>query len=172
MLLTVADTPISSKRVSEIASEFADQRGTTSIAARRRQFLATHPRVGPLTALAFVLILGLVERFNSGRQVASYIGARSRGRVQRRSLAARTYQQAGQHLAAFSDGRRGAQATLRGNSERWSQHPLWRCDEEERLTGLEIDFMLKPTNYGSSPDAHAGSHTPCLPARLAYKRNC
>jgi len=45
---------------------------------------------------------------------------------------------------------------------------LWRCDEEERLTELEIDLMLKPMNYGSSPD----SHTPCLRARLAYKRNC
>jgi len=38
------------------------------------QRLATHPGVGPLTALAFVLIIGEVERFQCGKQVASYLG--------------------------------------------------------------------------------------------------
>jgi transposase len=38
------------------------------------QRLATHPGVGPLTALAFVLILGKAERFQCGKQVASYLG--------------------------------------------------------------------------------------------------
>jgi len=38
------------------------------------QRLATHPGVGPLTALAFVLILGTAERFQCGKQVASYLG--------------------------------------------------------------------------------------------------
>ena len=38
------------------------------------QRLATHPGVGRLTALAFVLILGEAERFRCGRQVASYLG--------------------------------------------------------------------------------------------------
>ena len=36
--------------------------------------LRTHPGVGALTALAFVLILGDVERFYCGKQVASYLG--------------------------------------------------------------------------------------------------
>jgi transposase len=36
--------------------------------------LATHPGVGPLTALAFVLIIGKAERFQCGKQVASYLG--------------------------------------------------------------------------------------------------
>jgi transposase len=36
--------------------------------------LMTHPGVGPLTALAFVLILGTAERFPSGKPVASYLG--------------------------------------------------------------------------------------------------
>jgi len=36
--------------------------------------LRTHPGVGALTALAFVLILGEVERFRCGKQVASYLG--------------------------------------------------------------------------------------------------
>jgi len=38
------------------------------------QRLRTHPRVGALTAMAFVLIIGKAERFGSGKQVASYLG--------------------------------------------------------------------------------------------------
>jgi transposase len=38
------------------------------------QRLATHPGVGPLTALAFVLIIGRAERFQCGKQIASYLG--------------------------------------------------------------------------------------------------
>ena len=38
------------------------------------QRLMTHPGVGALTALAFVLIIGKAERFHSGKQVASYLG--------------------------------------------------------------------------------------------------
>jgi transposase len=38
------------------------------------QRLRTHPGVGALTALAFVLIIGQAERFGSGKQVASYLG--------------------------------------------------------------------------------------------------
>ena len=34
----------------------------------------THPGVGALTALAFVLIIGNAERFGCGKQVASYLG--------------------------------------------------------------------------------------------------
>ena len=34
----------------------------------------THPGVGALTALAFVLIIGEVERFGCGKQIASYLG--------------------------------------------------------------------------------------------------
>src|SRR5216117_2019255 len=40
-------------------------------AARR---LRTHPGVGPLTALAFVLIIGKADRFQCGKQIASYLG--------------------------------------------------------------------------------------------------
>jgi transposase len=39
--------------------------------ARRLQ---THPGVGPLTALAFVLIMGRADRFQCGKQIASYLG--------------------------------------------------------------------------------------------------
>src|SRR6476469_9706236 len=39
--------------------------------ARRLQ---THPVVGPLTALAFELVIGTPERFQCGKQIASYVG--------------------------------------------------------------------------------------------------
>jgi transposase len=38
------------------------------------QRLMTHPGVGALTALAFVLIIGEAERFGCGKQIASYVG--------------------------------------------------------------------------------------------------
>ena len=38
------------------------------------QRLMTHPGVGPLTALAFVLVMGRAERFGCGQQIASYLG--------------------------------------------------------------------------------------------------
>jgi len=37
------------------------------------KLLMTHPGVGPITALAFVLVLGTPERFANGKQVASYL---------------------------------------------------------------------------------------------------
>jgi len=36
--------------------------------------LKTHPGVGSLTALAFVLIIGRAERFQCGKQIAAYLG--------------------------------------------------------------------------------------------------
>ncbi len=36
--------------------------------------LMTHPGVGPLTAMAFVLIIGSPERFRCGKQIGSYVG--------------------------------------------------------------------------------------------------
>src|SRR5579864_8131052 len=38
------------------------------------QRLMTHPGVGPLTALAFVLIIERADRFQCGKQIASYLG--------------------------------------------------------------------------------------------------
>lgn len=38
------------------------------------QRLMTHPGVGALTALAFVLIIGEPERFDCGKQIAAYLG--------------------------------------------------------------------------------------------------
>ena len=36
--------------------------------------LMTHPGVGPITALAYVLIIGTTERFQRGRQIGTYVG--------------------------------------------------------------------------------------------------
>lgn len=40
----------------------------------RVQLLMTHPGVGPITALAFVLVIGDVARFRRSRQLTSYLG--------------------------------------------------------------------------------------------------
>jgi len=37
-------------------------------------WLMTHPGVGPITALAFVLIIGTPERFTRGKQIGTYVG--------------------------------------------------------------------------------------------------
>jgi transposase len=37
------------------------------------QPLQTHPGLGSLTALAFVLVIGEAERFQCGKQIASYL---------------------------------------------------------------------------------------------------
>jgi transposase len=36
--------------------------------------LMTHPGVGPITALAYVLIIGTPERFSRGKQIGTYVG--------------------------------------------------------------------------------------------------
>jgi Transposase IS116/IS110/IS902 family len=40
--------------------------------------LMTHPGVGPVTSLAFVLTLGPVERFERSKQIVSYLGLNPR----------------------------------------------------------------------------------------------
>lgn len=52
-------------------SQAIEQEAGKSPEVRR---LMTHPGVGALTALAFVLIIGKAERFQCGKQVASYLG--------------------------------------------------------------------------------------------------
>ena len=52
-------------------SQAVEQEAEKCPEARR---LMTHPGVGALTALAFVLIIGQAERFDCGKQIASYLG--------------------------------------------------------------------------------------------------
>jgi transposase len=52
-----------------------DERLAQEVAQRpEAQRLLTHPGVGPLTALATVLVLGPVERFPDAKHVTSYVG--------------------------------------------------------------------------------------------------
>jgi len=44
----------------------------------RAEQLMTHPGVGPVTSLAFVLIIGPVDRFQHSKQVVSYLGLNPR----------------------------------------------------------------------------------------------
>ena len=80
------------------------------------QRLRTHPGVGALTALAFVLIIGRADRFQCGKQIASYLGLvpleESSG--QRRRLGHITKQ--GNSLLRFLLVE-AAQATVRSDSE-------------------------------------------------------
>ena len=52
-------------------AEQAEQNGAAVL-------LMTHPGVGPVTSLAFVLTLGPVERFERSKQVVSYLGLNPR----------------------------------------------------------------------------------------------
>ena len=78
--------------------------------------LMTHPGVGALTALAFVLILGTAERFGSGKPVASYLGlvATEESSGNRRRLGHISKQ--GNSLLRFLLVE-AAQATVRGDPE-------------------------------------------------------
>ena len=58
------------EQIKELNQQVEEEVGRREAAQR----LMTHPGVGPVTALAMVLTLGPVERFASGKQVASYFG--------------------------------------------------------------------------------------------------
>jgi len=72
------------------------------------QRLRTHPGVGSLTALAFVLILGRADRFQCGKQIASYLGLVPLEEVERESATAGPYHETRQLSAAFPTGGSGA----------------------------------------------------------------
>jgi transposase len=57
-------------KIQELTHALESEVEKRSVARR----LMTHPGVGPLTALAFELVIGTAERFHGGKQVASYVG--------------------------------------------------------------------------------------------------
>jgi transposase len=57
-------------RIEELSEAIEQEAGQRPEVKR----LMTHPGVGPLTALAFVLIIGSPERFRGGKQIGSYLG--------------------------------------------------------------------------------------------------
>jgi transposase len=97
--------------------------------ARRLQ---THPGVGALTALAFVLIIGKADRFQCGKQIASYLGLvpleESSGN--RRRLGHITKQ--GNSLLRFSAGGSGASYGAQRSRNGATSTSTWRCGEDGR----------------------------------------
>ena len=57
-------------KIQELTGALEEQVEKRSVARR----LTTHHGVGPLTALAFELVIGTPERFHCGKQIASYVG--------------------------------------------------------------------------------------------------
>src|SRR5450755_2884001 len=57
-------------RIAELTAAIEQEVEKCPVARR----LQTHPGVGALTALAFVLIIGKADRFQCGKQIASYLG--------------------------------------------------------------------------------------------------
>jgi transposase len=87
-LESLALDPWASRRRRELL-QMLDQFDTTldeldgAVAEQAKQntaavMLMTHPGVGPVTSLAFVLTLGPVERFERSKQVVSYLGLNPR----------------------------------------------------------------------------------------------
>src|SRR5215469_3317311 len=72
------------------------------------QRLMTHPGVGALTALAFVLIIGNSERFSCGKQVASYLGLVPLEKSSGESATSGAHHQTGEFDRAFLAGGSGA----------------------------------------------------------------
>jgi len=73
------------------------------------QLLRTQPGVGPITALAFVVTMGDVSRFQRGKQVASYLGLIPREHSSGGRQRLGGDQQAGQPVYAHPAGGSGAQ---------------------------------------------------------------
>ena len=73
--------------------------------------MQTQPGVGPITALAYVLTIGYVNRFPRGKQIASYLGLipREHSSGGRQKLGAITKQGRVPHVSLFS--RRGCRRT-------------------------------------------------------------
>jgi transposase len=92
--------------------------------------LMTHPGVGPLTALAFELVIGTPERFGCGKQIASYVGLvpTEESSGDRRRLGHISKQ--GNSLLRFLLVE-AAQVTVRTNSD-WRRHFLHLAMRRER----------------------------------------
>jgi transposase len=57
-------------KIQELSRALEEEVAKREVARR----LMTHPGVGPLTALAFELVIGTPARFRCGKQIASYVG--------------------------------------------------------------------------------------------------
>jgi len=71
LLQMIDQLDLSLKKLDEAVEEQAQQNAAAVL-------LRTHPGVGPVTSLAFMLTLGPVERFAGSKQVVSYLGLNPR----------------------------------------------------------------------------------------------
>ena len=71
---------------------------------REARLLMTHPGVGPVVSLAYVLIMGDWRRFPRGKQVGSYLGLIPAEASSGGQAAAGPHHQAGQHAASLAAG--------------------------------------------------------------------
>jgi transposase len=62
------------KHLDEQVGELDEAAKESAQRDKMAQLLLTQPGVGPITALAFVVTIGDVTRFQRGKQVASYLG--------------------------------------------------------------------------------------------------
>jgi transposase len=70
--------------------------------------LMTHPGIGPVNALAFVLTIGPITRFRRSKKIASYLGLNPSEESSGGRRRARGHQQAGKHHGALAPDRSGA----------------------------------------------------------------
>ena len=94
--------------------------------------LRTHPGVGALTALAFVLIIGRAERFQCGKQIASYLGLVPLEESSGESATAGAYHQARQFAAALPAGGSGASYGAQRFRNGAVSISTWRCGGDGR----------------------------------------
>ena len=90
--------------------------------AKRREDATrlTHPGLGPVNALAFVLTIGPVSRFQRSKKDRELSGTESERKIQRRKTANGSDQQAGQH--------HGALVVDRSSKSRGAVNPALRQD--------------------------------------------
>ena len=110
--------------------EPGDRAGSEKCPEARR--LMTHPGVGPLTALAFVLIIGQSESVPLRQASGQLSGPGPVGRVQRESATAGTHHQAGQFDVAFLAGGSGAGDGAQSFRNGAASISIWRCGEDGR----------------------------------------
>jgi transposase len=108
------------------------------------QRLMTHPGVGPLTALAFVLVIGTTGRFGCGKQIASYLGLvpSEESSGERRRLGHISKQ--GNSLLRFLLGE-AAQVTVRSNQE-WRSKFFHLAMRRGRKIAKGHGYLLSSTN--------------------------
>jgi len=93
--------------------------------------LMTHPGVGALTALAFVLVIGTAERFQCGKQIASYLGLvpAEDSSGERRRLGISVNKAVPCCVSSWWKQRRSQYGSFRSGGVSSS---TWLCDEDER----------------------------------------